>query len=408
MIERGYPEDAVSKLWEILVPFSSYAFNKSHSAAYGLVSYWTAYLKANYPTEYMAALLTSTKDNKDKLALYLRECRRMNIAVLPPDVNASASDFTAVGESIRFGLSAVRNVGVNVVAEIVKTRKEKGDYTSFHDFLDKVPIEVCNKRVVESLIKAGAFDSLGHARRPLESIHIEAVDSVIDVKRNAAMGQEDLFGMMDADEGVTFTVQIPDLPEWDKQQKLKFERDMLGLYVSDHPLQGMETILAHNSDTEIVDLSTEDGVRDGQMIQICGLITGVQSKTTKRDGNLWAIATIEDISGSTDVSVRGRVRIRDEEASLYAQEMTLPDISQVSNGPLNIYISANRLTEDIAEQLRDILGSSPGQSEVRMHLRGSKGVTIVQLGDDLRVNRGSGLAGQLKTLLGLHCLEKRK
>ena len=278
------------------------------------------------------------------------------------------------------------------------------------------------------MIKAGAFDSLGHARRPLESIHVEAVDSVIDVKRNAAMGQEDLFGMMDADEGVTFTVQIPDLPEWDKQQKLKFERDMLGLYVSDHPLQGMETILAHNSDTEIVDLSTEDGVRDGQMIQICGLITGVQSKTTKRDGNLWAIATIEDISGSTDVlffpqtyqkysqdlvtdeivSVRGRVRIRDEEASLYAQEMTLPDISQVSNGPLNIYIAANRLTEDIAEQLRDILGSSPGQSEVRMHLRGSKGVTIVQLGDDLRVNRGSGLAGQLKTLLGLHCLEKRK
>ena len=301
MIERGYPEEAVSKLWEILVPFSSYAFNKSHSAAYGLVSYWTAYLKANYPTEYMAALLTSTKDNKDKLALYLRECRRMNIAVLPPDVNASASDFTAVGESIRFGLSAVRNVGTNVVAEIVKTRTEKGEFTSFHDFLDKVPIEVCNKRVIESLIKAGAFDSLGHSRRPLESIHIEAVDSVIDVKRNAAMGQEDLFGSMSKDAGVSFTIQIPDLPEWDKSQKLKYERDMLGLYVSDHPLQGMETILAHNSDTEIIDLSSDDGVKDGQQIQICGLITGLQRKTTKRDGNLWAIATIEDISGATDV-----------------------------------------------------------------------------------------------------------
>ena len=428
MIERGYPEDAVSKLWEILVPFSSYAFNKSHSAAYGLVSYWTAYLKANYPTEYMAALLTSTKDNKDKLALYLRECRRMDIAVLPPDVNASDSDFTAVGESIRFGLSAVRNVGINVVAGIVKTRKEKGAYTSFPDFLDKVPIEVCNKRVVESLIKAGAFDSLGHDRRPLEAIHIEAVDSVIDVKRNAARGQEDLFGMMDADANVTFTVQISDLPEWDKPQKLKFERDMLGLYVSDHPLRGMEAILAHNSDTEIVDLSTEGGVRDGQQIQICGLITTVQSKTTKRDGNLWAIVTIEDISGSTDVlffpqtyqkysqdlvtdeiiSVSGRVRIRDDEASLYAQEMTVPDISQVASGPLNIYISANRLTEEVAEQLRGILASSPGQSEVRMHLRSSKGTTIVQLGDDLRVNRGSSLAAQLKTLLGLHCLEKQK
>lgn len=428
MIERGYPEEAVSKLWEILVPFSSYAFNKSHSAAYGLVSYWTAYLKANYPTEYMAALLTSTKDNKDKLALYLRECRRMNIAVLPPDVNASASDFTAVGESIRFGLSAVRNVGTNVVAEIVKTRTEKGAFTSFHDFLDKVPIEVCNKRVIESLIKAGAFDSLGHTRRPLESIHIEAVDSVIDVKRNAAMGQEDLFGSMSKDAGVSFTIQIPDLPEWDKSQKLKYERDMLGLYVSDHPLQGMETILAHNSDTEIIDLSSDDGVKDGQQIQICGLITGLQRKTTKRDGNLWAIATIEDISGATDVlffpqtyqkysqdlvedeivSVRGRVRVRDDEASLYAQELTLPDISQVKNGPLNIYIPANRLTEEVAGNLREVLASSPGQSPVRMHLYTSTGFTIVQLGDNLQVNYGSGLAAQLKTLLGLHCLEKRK
>ena len=177
-----------------------------------------------------------------------------------------------------------------------------------------------------------------------------------------------------------------------------------------------------------MDLSSEDGVRDGQQIQICGLVTGLQRKTTKRDGNLWAIATIEDISGSTDVlffpqtyqkysqdlvedeivSVRGRVRIRDEEASLYAQEMMLPDISQVATGPLNIYLAANRLTEEVAEQLREILGSSPGQSEVRMHLRSSKGTTIVQLGDDLRVNRGSGLAAQLKTLLGLHCLEKRK
>ena len=428
MIERGYPEEAVSKLWEILVPFSSYAFNKSHSAAYGLVSYWTAYLKANYPTEYMAALLTSTKDNKDKLALYLRECRRMNIAVLPPDVNASASDFTAVGESIRFGLSAVRNVGTNGVAEIVKTRTEKGAFTSFHDFLDKVPIEVCNKRVIESLIKAGAFDSLGHTRRPLESIHIEAVDSVIDVKRNAAMGQEDLFGSMSKDAGVSFTIQIPDLPEWDKSQKLKYERDMLGLYVSDHPLQGMETILAHNSDTEIIDLSSDDGVKDGQQIQICGLITGLQRKTTKRDGNLWAIATIEDISGATDVlffpqtyqkysqdlvedeivSVRGRVRVRDDEASLYAQELTLPDISQVKNGPLNIYIPANRLTEEVAGNLREVLASSPGQSPVRMHLYTSTGFTIVQLGDNLQVNYGSGLAAQLKTLLGLHCLEKRK
>src|SRR5690606_31780951 len=142
---------------------SDYAFNKAHSAAYGLVSYWTAYLKANYPTEYMAALLTSVGDDKDKSALYLNECRRMGITVLPPDVNSSAGTFTAVGKDIRFGLSAVRNVGANVVDAIVTARTERGPFTSFQDFLDKVPAVVCNKRTIESLIKAGAFDGMGHS-----------------------------------------------------------------------------------------------------------------------------------------------------------------------------------------------------------------------------------------------------
>ena len=188
MRENGYSDSAIKTLWDILVPFSDYAFNKAHSAAYGLVSYWTAYLKANYPAEYMAGLLTSVAGDKDKSALYLNECRRMGITVLPPDVNASAATFTPVGGDIRFGLAAVRNVGAAVVDAIVAARTTDGAFTSFSDFLNKVPVNVCNKRVIESLVKAGAFDSLGHPRKGLVLIHEQAIDTVIDVKRNEAIG----------------------------------------------------------------------------------------------------------------------------------------------------------------------------------------------------------------------------
>src|SRR3954469_969285 len=241
MLERGYPQGAIDKLWETLVPFADYAFNKSHSAAYGVITYWTAYLKANYPAEYMAALLTSAKDDKDKLAIYLNECRRMKIQVLPPDVNESSHDFTPVGNDIRFGLTAVRNVGANVVDGIVAAREEKGRYETFNDFLEKVPAQVCNKRVIESLIKSGAFDDMKHRRRALVAVHETAVDQYVDIKRNEAIGQDSLFGGLD-DEGGSFgvSVSIPDLDEWDKMTLLGHEREMLGLYVSDHPLLGLE------------------------------------------------------------------------------------------------------------------------------------------------------------------------
>ncbi|MDQ4111620.1 MAG: DNA polymerase III subunit alpha, partial [Actinomycetota bacterium] len=222
MLERGYSQKAIDTIWEILLPFSDYAFNKSHSAAYGVVTYWTAYLKANYPTEYMAALLTSVKNDKDKMAIYLNECRRMKIAVLPPDVNESAHDFTAVGSDIRFGLTAVRNVGAQVVDGIVEARTTKGRFADFNDYLSKVPERACNKRVIESLIKAGAFDDMKHRRRALVAIHETAVDQYIDIKRNEAIGQDSLFGGLDEDGGDGFgvSVAIPDMDEWDKMTLL--------------------------------------------------------------------------------------------------------------------------------------------------------------------------------------------
>ena len=194
MKENGFSAAAVKTLWDILVPFADYAFNKAHSAAYGLISYWTAFLKANYPAEYMAGLLTSVQDDKDRRPIYLAECRRMGIKVLPPDVNESSWDFTAVGTDIRFGMASVRNVGHNVVDSIVRARTEKGPFKDFADFMKKIDTVACNKKVIESLAKAGAFDSLGHSRQGIAAVHAQAVDSAMALKRKEAEGQFDLFG----------------------------------------------------------------------------------------------------------------------------------------------------------------------------------------------------------------------
>src|SRR6201993_4154612 len=248
--ERGYSDQAIQAVWGGLVPFAGYAFNKAHSAAYGLVSYWTAYLKANYPAEYMAALLTSVGDDKDKAAVYLSDCRRLGITVLPPDVNESEHNFASVGADIRFGLGAVRNVGANVVASLIETRSGKGKFTDFSDYLNKIDISACNKKVTESLIKAGAFDSLGYARKGVFLVHTEAVDSVLGTKKAEAMGQFDLFGASDAGTDAVFIIKVPD-DEWEDKHKLALEREMLGLYVSGHPLNRVAHLLTAQGDTAI-------------------------------------------------------------------------------------------------------------------------------------------------------------
>ncbi len=428
MVDRGYSEAAIKALWDILLPFSDYAFNKAHSAAYGLVSYWTAYLKAHYPAEYMAALLTSVGDDKDKLALYLNECRHMGITVLPPDVNESALNFTPVGKDIRFGMGAIRNVGANVVHAMVGSRDEKGNFASFSDFLQKVPAVVCNKRTIESLVKAGAFDSLGHPRRALAMIHEEAVDSVIVLKRNEAANQFDLFSAFD-DGGETaggLAVDVPDLPEWDKKDKLAFERDMLGLYVSDHPLQGLDGILSQHADMSITSLIGEDGPPDGQIITIAGMITSLQRRIAKNSGNAYARAEVEDLGGSMEVMffgqayapiatvlaedlivvVRGRLQRRDDGAvTLNAQELTVPDLSDGHSGPVVISMASFKATESVVTALGDVLRTHPGTTEVQVRLNSSRKVEVMKLGVDLRVNPTPSLFGDLKVLLGPACLD---
>ncbi|GGB96956.1 DNA polymerase III subunit alpha [Cellulomonas carbonis] len=425
MRERGYSDAAIQAVWDTLVPFAGYAFNKAHSAAYGVVSYWTAYLKANYPTEYMAGLLTSVRDDKDKSALYLGECRRMGITVLPPDVNSSAANFTAVGADIRFGLTAVRNVGANVVDAIVAAREEKGDFTSFQDFLDKVPAVVCNKRTIESLVKAGAFDSLSPSRRALLLVHEQAVDAVVGVKRREAEGQFDLFaGFGGGDEdGLSFSVEVPDVPDWDKKQRLAFEREMLGLYVSDHPLSGLEHVLASAADCSIAALTADEARAEGSMVTVCGLITSLQRKMSK-NGNPWAAVTLEDMDGSVEVmffgetylaystvlaadavvTIRGRVRRRDETMQLQAVEVSLPDVSAVETTPVTITLPVSRCTPPVVERLREILATHPGVTEVHLKLTQPGRSTVMRLDEGLRIERSPALFGDLKALLGPACL----
>jgi DNA polymerase-3 subunit alpha len=430
MKSNGYSDAAIKTIWDIMVPFSGYAFNKAHAAGYALISYWTAYLKANYPAEYMAGLLTSVAGDKDKSALYLSECRRMGIKVLPPDVNASNGIFTPVGPDVRFGMAAVRNVGTSVVESIVAARTSKGAFTSFSDFLRKVPVNVCNKRVIESLIKAGAFDSFGHPRRGLMLIHELAIDAIIDVKRNEAIGQDSLFGD-DSEDDVTFDVPVP-TGEWEKATLLGFEREMLGLYVSDHPLLGVEHVLAAATDCSLAQLvgSAEDepdrgsrGERDTQVVTVGGILSGVQRKVT-RQGSTWAAATLEDLVGAIEVLffpatyaqcvsqiiddaiivVRGRLDRREEVPKLIAMEVSTPDVTASATGPFVVSMLEGRCVPPVVERLKEVLRAHPGPTDVNLRLVTGDRVKVLRLDDKLRVKQTPSLLADLKHLLGPGCV----
>jgi DNA polymerase-3 subunit alpha len=458
MADNGYSPAAVKTLWDILLPFSDYAFNRAHSAAYGVVAYWTAFLKANYPAEYLAALLTSVRDDKDKAALYLSECRHMGITVLPPDVNSSVRNFAPVGGDIRFGLGAIRNVGAHVVDAIVEARREKGAFTDFSDFLRKVDAVVCNKKVIESLIKAGAFDSLGHPRKGLLLVHTDAVDAVMSTKRAAEKGQFDLFGSLDGSAGDTggafasvFDIPVPD-EHWSSKHQLTLEREMLGLYVSDHPLNGVEALLAAKTDTAIPAI-LEGDVADGAQVTVGGILASVNRRINK-NGEPWASAQLEDLAGGIEVLffprtytavgvdvaedaivlVKARVSRRDDKISLIVNDLAVPDLTAApppaprSRGPSSASASAPEGTQRPGEaqpvagpsvelkvrsdlytpatvaRLKELLARHPGGHEVRLRLLNGTRATVLKLDDVPRIKPNAALAGELKALLGPDCL----
>ena len=426
MTANGFSERAVKALWDTILPFAGYAFNKSHAAGYGLVSYWTAYLKANFPAEYMAGLLTSVGDDKDKAAVYLADCRRLGITVLPPDVNESVQNFASVGHDIRFGLGAVRNVGANVVSSLVATRSAKGKFTDFSEYLSKIDIGACNKKVTESLIKAGAFDSLGHPRKGLFLVHSDAVESVLGTKKAEAMGQFDLFGSGDGD-GVdtgdsAFTIKVPD-EEWDDKHKLALEREMLGLYVSGHPLDGVAHLLAAQVDTAIPAILDGDIANDAQ-VRVGGILASVNRRVNK-SGMPWASAQLEDLTGGIEVMffpqtyslfgmdiaddavvvVGAKVRIQDDRRTLIANDLAVPDFSHAQpDRPLAVSLPTRQCTLDKVTALKQVLARHPGTSQVHLRLISGDRITTLELDQSLRVTPSSALMGDLKALLGPGCL----
>ena len=428
MRERGYSDEAITTLWNILLPFSDYAFNKAHSAAYGVISYWTAYLKAHYPAEYMAALLTSVGDSREKLAEYLNECRRMGIQVLPPDVNESMHNFAAVGNDIRFGLGAIRNVGANVVTGIVAAR-ETGRFSTFPDFIKAVPMQVLNKRTVESLIKAGAFDEMGHTRRALVDAHEGLIDQGVRDKRDAERGNigfdfDSLFAEAaeNADSAAAPVDQIPHVPEYTKRDKLAFERDMLGLYVSDHPLRGLDAMLAKEASQSVQQVTNVDAGMVGETVTLAGLLTKVEHRTAK-SGNLYGTVVLEDFSGEitvmfmgkayqeysnllqgdTVVAIRGKLNQRDEGFSVHAYSIKLLDTGNVDDDArLVLHLRDQQASEPKMRALHEMLGRHPGPSEVRIELTTRSSIRVLQLPHQVHIT--PDLFGELKGMLGPRCL----
>jgi DNA polymerase-3 subunit alpha len=354
--------------------------------------------------------------------MYLSECRRMGIKVLAPDVNESSGDFTAVSGDIRFGLGAIRNVGTNVVEAIRVSREEKGRFESFHDFLRKVPIQVANKRTLESLIKAGAFDQMAGTRRALLEIHEDAVESAVSDKRAEAQGQVgfDFDSLWDEPQAES---QVPDRPEWAKRDKLAFEREMLGLYVSDHPLAGLEIQLAKHASATITDVLAGEVAKDGETVTVAGLITGVQHRTARNSGNQYGMITVEDfgaeitvmflgktyqefspaLTNDAVVVVRGRVSARDDGMNLHAVSMFTPDLGQsLGSGPLVISMPELRATTETVTSLNDVLIRHEGDTEVRLKL--IRGETARMFEIPYPVSVSADLYGELKSLLGPSCL----
>ncbi len=411
-LANGHDQDLADELFGFIEHFAGYGFNKSHSAAYAYVAYQTAWLKVHYPVEYMAALLTAVKRDKDRTAAYLHECRMMGINVTVPGVNVAGRDFSAHDGEITFGLSAVRNVGEAVTDLLVAERDENGSYTSFFDFINRVDVQVLNKRTIESLIKGGAFDSLGHSRRGLLEVAYAIVDATVSRRRAEEAGQFSLFGGASSD--VTDEMSTVPQHEWDKKVRLGFEKEMLGLYISDHPLLGAEKMLTTMTDTQIPDLWERE---DKSRATVGGVIGALNRRYTKA-GDPMVYFALEGLSGSVEtvafpktvaeygpmiredavVVIKGRVDHRGDDVKFIAMSISEPELT--SDNSVRIRVSASRMSASVAENLREVLANHPGTSPVFIHMTGEGGEKVVRVSADHAVDPRSALFAELRGMFG--------
>ena len=412
---NGYTRTLGEQWFDIIEPFADYAFPKAHAYGYGLIAFQTAWLKANHPVEYLSALLTSVKDNQDKGAVYLSECRTMGVTVQVPDVNRSESDFAPAADAqstILFGLSAVRNVGEGLVELIIREREANGAFVDFHDFCDRVEVSVLNKRAIESLIKAGGFDSLGHERKGLLQVHEVIIDRTLARRRKEAEGQFDLFSAMgDLDAApIEARIAIPS-DAFDKNERLQYEKEMLGLYVSDHPLNGVEGHLRRKCDITITELRE---LGTGEMRTVGGVVTNLQRKYTKK-GELMATFVLEDLEAACEVMVfpktmaehgykladdrivvvKGRLDTKDDDPKIMAMDVTVLEITAEAP-PLRLSFPPHAMDASTVTRLKSILQLHPGPSPVHIAL----GEQTVRLSPEFNVDSTNGLQGEILAAFG--------
>jgi DNA polymerase-3 subunit alpha len=412
----GRPE--AEKLWKLIQPFADYSFNRAHSACYAYVAYQTAWLKAHYPVEYMAALLTSVKDRKDDKPKYLHMARKMGIDVLIPDVNESEIDFTPAGRSIRFGLSAVRHVGEGVVEKIIEARTRKGRFESFFDFCRKVDYICLNKKTIESLIKAGAFESLGHTRRGLLEVYEDVTAEICAQRKQEEAGQFSLFGGAAAGENGTPSHADRPIPmeEHPKGILLAQEKEMLGLFVSDHPLLEVDGMLSRLCECSITSLETRT---PGEVLTVGGMVSGLRKKVTK-SGGVMVLLDLEDISGASVevivfptahekygpllrpdeiVLVRGRLDrdARDDSVKMIAMEVQKPKL--VPDSFFRIKVQGDACNERLVASLKEVLSNHPGDTQVELHVELSNGtVRPLRLDSEFSIDTSNGIHGELRAL----------
>jgi len=419
-LKKSIDKETADKIFNQIEYFAGYGFNKSHSTAYALISYRTAYLKANFPVEFMTALLTSERDNTDKVALYINESIRMGTKVLPPDVNESFANFTVVEGGIRFGLAAVKNVGQSAIDSIIDSRTKMGKFKTIYDFTQRVDLRLVNRRVMESLIKCGAFDSLGQRRSQQLSVLDRALEITGGVQKDKLNGQHSFFDTFDMQESFQKTFQdVPDIPEWPENQLLAYEKDMLGFYITKHPLARFERLLKNYSTSPITNLSM---LRDGEEVRLGGIISKAKLTVTRSKGEKMAIVSLEDLTGSVEtlvfprvfqkfsnlvrvdsmVYITGRLNLREDEPKLLAEEIIpLEEVKSKFTKAIAINISTTGLEKEVLDNLKMIFTRHKGKTPVLLQFQQPAGKKIsITAGRDYTVEVDDTLLEEIEALCG--------
>jgi len=419
LAEKGVPPAVAAKLWADFEATGNYSFNKSHAACYAMISYRTAWLKANYPVEYMAALISSVMNTKDKVPFYVNQCHEMGIEVLPPDVNTSVVEFTVVEGRIRFGMNAVKGVGEGAIEAIIAAREEGGPFESIYDFCARVDSQMANKRVLEALIRAGAFDSTGDPRRGMLEALPRAMADGERRRRDAAHGQGGLFDLVAPEDSGQPRPTVPQV-EFDQTTLLKAEKEALGLYVSAHPLQGLRDQLRDEIETPVSQIADAD---DGGVTWTGGVVSGVQKRVSK-NGGVWLLFRLEDVDGGVEcrawpkvyeqyreslvedaiVKVKGRIERRTEGDAVLAVIEVVPFSGVSEFHPLTLVVDAGCVEPSVIDDLRRILCDFPGPVPVVLEMERGEQRARLRVGDNLRVDPVAGLYAELKALLGESCI----